>query len=136
MTDCCTDGFESKPRALRVSEIDVTSADKAFLARVQGAVEERLGDSELTVENLAEALACDRSYLLRKLRALTGETPSGLIRSLRLQRAEQLLRAGAGSVSEVAYGVGFKSVAHFSNAFQEQLGERPSAFAARHRSSH
>jgi signal transduction histidine kinase/DNA-binding response OmpR family regulator len=130
------DGFESKPQALRVSEINVTSADKAFLARVQGAVEERLGDSELTVENLAEALACDRSYLLRKLRALTGETPSGLIRSLRLQRAEQLLRAGAGSVSEVAYGVGFKSVAHFSNAFQEQFGERPSAFAARHRSSH
>ena len=78
----------------------------------------------------------DKTYLLRKLRSLTGETPSGLIRSLRLQRAEQLLRAGAGSVSEVAYGVGFKSVAHFSNAFQEQLGERPSAFAARHRSSH
>jgi DNA-binding response OmpR family regulator len=130
------EGFESKPQALRVSEINVTSADKAFLARVQGAIEERLGDSELTVENLAEALACDRSYLLRKLRSLTGETPSGLIRSLRLQRAEQLLRAGAGSVSEVAYGVGFKSVAHFSNAFQEQFGERPSAFAARHRSSH
>jgi signal transduction histidine kinase/DNA-binding response OmpR family regulator len=130
------EGFEAKPQALRVSEINVTSADKAFLARVQGAVEERLGDSELTVENLAEALACDRSYLLRKLRSLTGETPSGLIRSLRLQRAEQLLRAGAGAVSEVAYGVGFKSVAHFSNAFQEQFGERPSAFAARHRSSH
>jgi len=129
-------GKMAKPQALQVSEINVTSADKAFLARVQGAVEERLGDSELTVENLAEALACDRSYLLRKLRALTGETPSGLIRSLRLQRAEQLLRAGAGSVSEVAYGVGFKSVAHFSNAFQEQFGERPSAFAARHRSSH
>ena len=88
------------------------------------------------VENLAEALACDRSYLLRKLRALTGETPSDLIRSFRLQRAEQLLRARAGAVSEIAYTVGFKSVAHFSNAFQEQLGERPSAFAARHRSSH
>jgi AraC-like DNA-binding protein len=76
-----------------------------------------------------------RSYLLRKLRALTGETPSGLIRSLRLQRAEQLLRANAGTVSEVAYGVGFKSVAHFSNAFQEKYGERPSAFAARWRPS-
>jgi signal transduction histidine kinase/ligand-binding sensor domain-containing protein/CheY-like chemotaxis protein len=121
------------PRPLRVSEVSVTPADEAFLARVQAVVEERLGDSELTVEGLAEALGCDRSYLLRKLRTLAGETPSGLIRSLRLQRAEQLLRAGAGSVSEIAYGVGFKSVAHFSNAFQERFGERPSAFAARHR---
>ncbi|MFL6233494.1 MAG: helix-turn-helix transcriptional regulator [Thermoanaerobaculia bacterium] len=91
----------------------MTSADESFLARVQAAVEERLGDSDLSVESLAEALACDRSYLLRKLRSLTGETPSGLIRSLRLQRAEQLLRAGAGTVSEIAYSVGFKSVAHF-----------------------
>jgi AraC-like DNA-binding protein len=36
-------------------------------------------------------------------------------------------------VSEIAYAVGFKSVAHFSNAFHERYGERPSAFAARHR---
>lgn len=121
------------PRPLRAKEVQVTSADESFLSRVQAAVEERLGDSELSVEGLAQALSCDRSYLLRKLRALTGETPSGLIRSLRLQRAEQLLRANAGTVSEVAYTVGFKSVAHFSNAFQERYGERPSAFAARHR---
>jgi DNA-binding response OmpR family regulator len=126
--------FETRPpQPLRASEVSVTSADEAFLAKVQAIVEERLGDSELTVEGLAEALACDRSYLLRKLRALTGETPSVLIRSLRLQRAEQLLRAGAGAVSEIAYAVGFKSVAHFSNAFQDRYGERPSAFAARHR---
>ena len=118
-------------RTLQVSEVQVPPADEAFLERVQRIIEERLGDSELSVEALADAVGCDRSYLLRKLRALAGETPSGLIRSLRLQRAEQLLRASAGTVSEVAYGVGFKSVAHFSNAFQERYGERPSAFAAR-----
>jgi signal transduction histidine kinase/DNA-binding response OmpR family regulator len=127
--------FEGEPpRALRVSEVDVTPADEAFLSRVQATIEARLGDTELTVESLAATLACDRSYLLRKLRALTGETPSDLIRSFRLQRAEQLLRAGAGAVSEIAYTVGFKSVSHFSNAFQDRYGERPSTFAARHRS--
>ena len=124
----------AKPlRALKVSEVEVTPADESFLTRVQEKIEERLDDTALSVEALAAALGCDRSYLLRKLRALTGETPSDLIRSLRLQRAEQLLRAGAGAVSEIAYAVGFKSVAHFSNAFQDRYGERPSAFAARHR---
>jgi signal transduction histidine kinase/ligand-binding sensor domain-containing protein/CheY-like chemotaxis protein len=121
------------PAPLKVSAVDVMPADQAFLARAQALIEERLGDPELSVESLAEAMGCDRSHLLRRLRALTGETPSGLIRSLRLQRAEQLLRASAGAVSEIAYAVGFKSVAHFSNAFHEQYGERPSAFAARHR---
>jgi AraC-like DNA-binding protein len=118
---------------VRVSEVQVLPADEALLARVQSIIEQRLGDTELTVEALADEVGCDRSYLLRKVRALTGETPSSLIRTLRLQRAEQLLRAGSGTVSEVAYGVGFKSVAHFSNAFHERYGERPSAFAARHR---
>jgi AraC-like DNA-binding protein len=123
------------PRPLRVSAVAVTSADDAFLARVRSLVESRLDDTALSVEALAAALGCDRSYLLRKLSALTGESPSELIRSLRLQRAEQLLRGGAGAVSEIAYAVGFKSLAHFSNAFQKRYGERPSAFAARHRRS-
>jgi signal transduction histidine kinase/DNA-binding response OmpR family regulator len=124
----------SKPlRALKVSEIEVTPADESFLSRVQKTIESRLDDPALTVEALAETLGCDRSYLLRKLRNLAGETPSDLIRSFRLQRAEQLLRAGAGAVSEIAYSVGFKSVAHFSNAFHDRYGERPSVFAARHR---
>jgi YesN/AraC family two-component response regulator len=124
----------SPPVPLKASAVEVLPADQAFVARAQALIEERLGDPELSVESLAETMGCDRSHLLRRLRALTGETPSGLIRSLRLQRAEQLLRAGSGAVSEIAYAVGFKSVAHFSNAFHEQYGERPSAFAARHRS--
>ncbi|MEM8933284.1 MAG: helix-turn-helix domain-containing protein [Acidobacteriota bacterium] len=43
-----------------------------------------------------------------------------------------MLRANAGRVNEIAYSVGFKSLAHFSNSFAKTYGERPSAFAARH----
>jgi transcriptional regulator GlxA family with amidase domain len=57
-----------------------------------------------------------------------GESPSDLIRRMRLERAAELLEAGAGSVAEIAYAVGFKSVAHFSNAFNERTGVRPSAW--------
>jgi AraC-like DNA-binding protein len=58
-----------------------------------------------------------------------GASPSDLIRTARLDRAADLLAARAGTVSEVAYGVGFKSVAHFSNAFLTHTGSRPSAYA-------
>jgi transcriptional regulator GlxA family with amidase domain len=53
-----------------------------------------------------------------------------LIRRLRLERAAQLLEARAGSVAEIAYSVGFKSVAHFSNRFYDHFGVRPSGWAA------
>ena len=40
--------FETRPpQPLKASKVSVTSADAAFLARVQAVVEERLGDSEL-----------------------------------------------------------------------------------------
>ena len=70
-----------------------------------------------------------RSHLHRQLKALAGQTPTDLIRTTRLARATHLLAARAGTVSEVAYAVGFKSVAHFSNAFHARYGCRPSAYA-------
>jgi len=59
---------------------------------------------------------------------LLGETPSDLIRHARLARAAALLVEGAGTVAEVAYGVGFQSVSHFSQAFREVYGVSPSGY--------
>ena len=58
-----------------------------------------------------------------------GASPSDLIRTSRLDRAAGLLEAEAGTVSEIAYAVGFKSVAHFSNAFLAHSGTRPSSYS-------
>src|SRR5207248_932467 len=80
-------------------------------------IEAKLGDDGFTVERLASEVAQSRGNLHRKLRELLGESPSDRILSMRLERAAELLEARAGSVGEVAYAVGFKSVAHFSNAF-------------------
>ena len=87
-----------------------------------------LGDEGFSVERLAAEVAQSRGNLHRRLRDLIGESPSDLIRRIRLERASELLASGAGSVAEIAYAVGFKSVAHFSNAFNEQTGVRPSAW--------
>jgi signal transduction histidine kinase/DNA-binding response OmpR family regulator/ligand-binding sensor domain-containing protein len=122
-------------RGLRISANGATSADQSFLEKVQTAIEERMANQDLTVEEVAAAVGCERSYLLRRLRALVDQTPSGLIRTLRLQRAAQLLGSDAGTVSEIATQVGFKSVSHFSTAFLKHFKERPKAYAERHRKS-
>ena len=44
---------------------------------------------------------------------------------MRLERAARLLEAGAGTVSEIAYKVGFKSSSHFGAAFKEVYGHTP-----------
>jgi two-component system, sensor histidine kinase ChiS len=66
------------------------------------------------------------SQLNRKLNALIDQPPGQLIRSLRLQRAADLLAQKAGSVSEICYKVGFNDNAYFSRAFKKQFGCSPS----------
>jgi len=116
---------------LHPSAVDVEPADERFLERVRSAIEESLSDETFSVERLAQEVAQSRGHLHRRLRALLDESPSGLIRRMRLERAAQLLEANAGQVGSIAYAVGFKSVSHFSNRFQDFFGVRPSVYRAK-----
>jgi DNA-binding response OmpR family regulator len=120
--------FASMRLTLHPSAVSAEPADQKFIEQVRTAIEAHLGDEAFSVERLATEVAQSRGNLHRRLRELIGESPSDLIRRMRLERAAEMLEAGAGSVGEVAYAVGFKSVAHFSNAFNEQHGVRPSAW--------
>jgi signal transduction histidine kinase/ligand-binding sensor domain-containing protein/DNA-binding response OmpR family regulator len=121
-------GRAPAPVQIHPTPVVVEPADERFIEQVRAAIERHLGDESFNVERLASEVAQSRGNLHRRLRDLVGETPSDLIRRMRLERAAQLLESAAGSVAEVAYAVGFKSVAHFSNAFVEQHGVRPSAW--------
>ncbi len=101
-----------------------------FLAQVRQAIEERMADETLTVNALAEAIGYERSRLYRRLREAAGATPEALIKQFRLERAAQLLTARAGTVSEIAYAVGFKSVTHFCKVFKDRYGTSPGTFSA------
>ena len=128
-------GMDETAPVLQPRTVNVTSPETAFLEQVQDAIEAHLSDELFTVERLAEAVGVSRGHLHRQLKELVDQTPSEAIRTMRLERAGQLLKAGAGTVSEIAYAVGFKSLAHFSNAFLDYYGCRPSAYPSAHRAA-
>jgi DNA-binding response OmpR family regulator len=119
---------EYRPSGVHADPVQPFSADAVFLERVKECIEAHIADEDFSVERLAAGVGLSRAHLHRRLRELLSQTPSELIRGMRLERAAELLGARAGSVSEVAYAVGFKSVAHFSNAFNARYGCRPSAY--------
>jgi len=72
------------------------------------------------------------SQLNHKLRSLIDQSTNQFIRSVRLQRAADLLKQNAGTVSEVAYKTGFRSTAYFVSTFKAQFGMTPGAYRNNH----
>ena len=99
--------------------------ENAFISQFKSIVEERLTDSNLSVEDLATAMGLSRVQLYRKVKALTGSSPVDLLRKARLAQAQKLLQESALSVSEIAYQVGFASPSYFTKCYKDEFGTVP-----------
>jgi AraC-like DNA-binding protein len=106
--------------------VTAASSDDVFLERLRDAIEEELSNPELTMERLAQMVGQSRSNLYRRVRDTLQQSPADVIRTMRLERAAQLLEQQAGTVSEIAYGVGFQSVSHFCRCFRQAYDVTPS----------
>ncbi len=99
--------------------------EDAFISRFKNLVEERLADSNLSVEDLAAGMGLSRVQLYRKIKAMTGSTPVDLLRKARLSKAQMLLQDSTLSVSEIAYQVGFASPSYFTKCYKDEFGIAP-----------
>lgn len=115
-------------------DLNIEPSDQRFLSEVRAAIRARISDDSYTVENLASDVAQSRSQLHRRLRALVDETPSRVMKRIRLEEAARLLVTEDRSISDVAFAVGFKSTPHFSTSFLDHYGVRPSVYREGHRS--
>ena len=109
-------------------DIEATAADEAFLDRVTEVIDEHRSHADFTVDDLAAEVGLSPRQLQRKLKRLTGTTPAAFIRCYRLDAAAQLLEAEAGTVSEIAYEVGFGTPKTFARRFKERFGCPPSEY--------
>jgi len=117
---------------VRPGEITASSKDEQFLTRLISVFEPHVDESDFSTRDFAREVGMSRSNLHRKLIALTNQPTHEFLRSLRLKRAAQLLIQAAGSVTEIAYAVGFTNPSHFSKIFREHFGQTPSQFASKH----
>lgn len=102
------------------------SMEQVFLERVREVILESIEDEQLGVDFLAGKLGLSRTQLHRKMKALVNQSPGEMIRLIRLQKAMDLLKQRAGTVSEISYMVGFGNPANFSTSFSRHFGIAPS----------
>ncbi|MFZ5519154.1 MAG: hybrid sensor histidine kinase/response regulator transcription factor [Candidatus Zhuqueibacterota bacterium] len=118
----------SQKLSVERNEIAVTSADERFMQRALNLIEENIADPEFGAEEFSRRIGLSRSQLHRKLHALTGQSTTEFIRSIRLRRAASLLKQGYGNISEIAFEVGFNHLSYFSQCFRKEFGVNPSEY--------
>jgi DNA-binding response OmpR family regulator len=119
----------NKHLEIKASEIQVTSQDEKLIKNAVLAVEENLTNKDFSVEELSRLMGMSRVLLYKKVLALTGKTPIEFIRTIRLQRAAQLLEKSQFTVAEIAYQVGFNNPKYFAKYFKEEFHSLPSVYA-------
>jgi DNA-binding response OmpR family regulator len=115
----------SREIKLEPRDISITPLDEQFLKRAMEVVEKHMNDEEFGLDDLIEDMNMSRSTLFRKLHALTDQSPTEFIRTLRLKRAASLLMQNFGNVTQVSLEVGFNSLSYFNRSFKKLYGISP-----------
>lgn len=115
---------------VKTADVQITSLDEKLIKKAIKVVEDNIAEPDFTVERFSRELGMSRVHLYKKLLSLTGKSPIEFIRSIRLQRAAQLLQKSQLSVSEIAYQVGFNNPKYFSKYFKDEFKVLPSAYAS------
>lgn len=114
------------------SAISVAQPQDDFINTLNQTIHTHLSDVNFGVPELALALLMSQTQVYRKTKALLDKTPLVLIRSLRLAKAQELLKNKSLTISEIATRIGFASPNYFSRAFQNEFGSSPSDYRIKH----
>lgn len=109
---------------------EIVNEDEKFLFSINKYIDERLEDSDLSIEALSKAMYVSRGTLYTKVLSLTGETPVEYIRTQKLNRAMTLLEKSDMKISQIAYAVGFSNPNYFARAFRAKYNVSPSEFVS------
>ena len=87
---------------------------------------QQIPQPEFSFTDVLGHFAMSRSTFQRAVQKQYGCSPQAYLKKQRLLLAKTLLNQKKGSISEVAYAVGFNSISYFNRAFKAQFGQNPS----------
>lgn len=97
-----------------------------FVKSIVEAVRKNMSNADFDKDDFASAVNVSPSLLYKKIKSLTGQSPTDFIRTIRLDHARDLLQSRQYSITEVSEMCGFSSVGYFSTVFRKQFGQSPS----------
>lgn len=111
----------------RSAEVSTTPLESKFLSKFNEIIEQNISNVDFEFDNIGDELCYSRVQVYRKVKALTGESPSKLLRRVRLERADKMLRTTDKPIADIAFEVGFSAPSYFTKSYKDHFGMLPSA---------
>lgn len=115
----------SDPAELHSEEKKLSVADQNFINSVTDYIMTHMTGEPISIDTLSEEMCMSRASFFRKMKSLTGMTPSDFIMSYRLDKAASMLKDGRWRINEISDMLGFSSPSHFTKVFKNRFGVSP-----------
>jgi len=102
-----------------------------LISKFEQVVEQNFSDHDLNLKQMASEMDLSERQLQRKIKAMTGRSPTEFVRAFRLSKSRDYLLAGY-SIRETAKLVGFASQAYFTACFKASYGNTPTEYRDKH----
>ena len=109
-------------------EVIENDEDRLFAERVKAFIDEHLSDSDLSVQDFAQAMAVSRTLLFARMKSVFGTSPNNYLLNRRIERAKEMLRQSGILVAEAAYRCGFSDPKYFGKCFKKLVGKTPTEY--------
>ena len=96
-----------------------------FVKKAVGIIHSNIQNLNFDKESFAMEMHVSSSLLYKKIKALTGLSPTDFIKSIRLNRALELLQSRKHTITEVSELCGYSSISYFSTVFKKYFGKSP-----------
>ena len=108
--------------------------EAAFLQKINAVIVANMENEFFDATALSKEMNMSRTSLFRRLKPLIQQAPATYIKSIRLQKAKELLETTDISVGDAAFKTGFQTQSHFTKAFTDKFGFLPSTIRRKNRS--
>ena len=88
----------------------------------------------VTIQDLANWLGLERTYLYRLFKSMVGVSPQAYLLDVHIRQACTLLTHSDLTITNIARSVGYEDSLYFSRLFRRKKGQTPSQYRLTHQS--
>ena len=107
---------------------NLPNAEDKFISKVFDYIKGNIDNPDLRIDSFSKDVGMSRVQFYRKIKSITGKTPSTLILEIRMNAAAELIKKSDLNINEIAYQVGFNDSSYFGKCFKTYFGVTPGEY--------